>query len=270
MNLFDLTGKAALVTGASRGLGRGMAEALARAGAHVVLTARSAADLEETSRAIEAIGRGRAIVLPWDVSRIDAMDELVERSAEAFGRLDVVLHAAGIQVRKPALDIKPAEWDAVHQVQLKAAFFLATAAARRMLRQQEGGSIIFVASLTSITGIPHTAPYSAAKSGILGLTRTLAVEWAPYGIRVNAVAPGYFHTQLTDALFRDPERRAALLARIPMGQEGKPEDLAGAVIFLASPASAYVTGQTLFVDGGWSAGSELGGKPASDGPRPRG
>lgn len=265
MDLFDLTGKAALVTGASRGLGRGMAEALARAGADVVLVGRSNADLEDTARAIEAAGRGRARPLPWDVSDIDALGELVQRSADAFGRLDVVVHGAGIQVRKPALDIEPADWDAIHLVHLKAAFFLATAAARRMRRQAEGGSIIFVASLTSVTGIPHTAPYSAAKSGILGLTRTLAVEWAPYRIRVNALAPGYFHTQLTDALFRDPDRRAALLSRIPMGEGGKPEDLAGAVVFLASRASSYVTGQTLFVDGGWTAGSELGGRRGGEG-----
>lgn len=255
----------ALVTGASRGLGRGMAEALAEAGADVVAVSRSSSGLEDTVRAIEAMQRGRVFGLAWDVSEVESLDKLVDRSVQAFGRLDVVVHAAGVQVRKPAMEVEPGEWDAIHQIHLKAAFFLATAAARRMRQQGEGGSIVFVASLTSLTGIPRIAPYSAAKSGILGLTRTLAVEWAPYGIRVNAVGPGYFHTQLTEDLFRDPETRAALVARIPMGRVGKPEDLAGAVVFLASPASSYVTGQALFVDGGWLAGSDLRGKTVRSG-----
>lgn len=257
MNLFDLRGKVALVTGASRGLGQGMAEGLAQAGADVVAVSRSAADLEQAARAIAAKGSGHVIPLPWDVSDVESLEALVRRVVEACGRLDVVLHAAGVQVRKPALEVTPAEWDLVQQVHLKAAFFLATAAAQQMRSQEGGGSIIFVASLTSMTGIPRIAPYSAAKSGILGLTRTLAVEWAPYGIRVNAIGPGYFHTQLTADLFADPERRAALEARIPMGRIGTPEDLVGAAVFLASPASSYVTGQTVFVDGGWLAGSEL-------------
>ena len=253
MRLFDLHGKVALVTGAGRGLGRGMALALAEAGADVVAVSRSVDQLEETLALLQRY-EGDPRIIPWNLSDSHGLDKLVAEIIERYGRVDVLLHAAGIQVRKSALEVTPADWDAVQAVHSKAAFFLSQAVAHQMLRRGAGGKIILVASLTSQVGIPNTAPYAAAKSGVLGLVRTLAVEWAPHAIQVNAIAPGYFHTALTDALFSDPERRDKLLSRIPMGRIGEPDDLAGAIVFLASSASNYMTGQVINVDGGWLAG----------------
>ena len=251
--LFDLSGSVALVTGGGRGLGRGVAEALAGAGADVAVVSRSAEQLQGTLELLQPYG-GRYLALPWDLQDVSRLPELVRGVVDKLGKVDVLVHAAGVGVRKPALDITPDEWDRVHNVQLKAAFFLSAEVARHLQTRGKAGSIILVASLTSEIGIPQTAPYGAAKSGLLGLVRTLAVEWAPSHVRVNALGPGYFHTELTDALFRDPERRDWLLSRIPLGRPGVAQDLAGAAVFLASQASSYVTGQVLYVDGGWLAG----------------
>ncbi len=252
-DMFSLDGSVALVTGGGRGLGRGMAEALARAGADVVVVSRSEGELQRTREGLEPYG-GRYLALPWDLQDVSSFPALIQKVVDTLGRLDILVHAAGIQVRKPAVEVAPDEWDRVQNVHLKAAFFLSSEVAKHLLARGSAGSIILVASLTSEIGIPQTAPYSAAKSGMLGLVRTLAVEWAPQGIRVNAIGPGYFHTDLTDALFRDAERRDWVLSRIPQGRPGVAEDLAGATVFLASGASAYVTGQVLYVDGGWLAG----------------
>ena len=251
--MFDLNGSAALVTGGGRGLGQGMAEALARAGADVAVVSRSEEELQNTLERLQPYG-GRYLALPWDLQDTLKLSELVLEVIDKLGKIDILVHAAGIQVRKPALEVTPDEWDRVQNVQLKAAFFLSCEVAKHLQARGSTGSIILVASLTSDIGIPQTAPYSASKSGLLGLVRTLAVEWAPQNIRVNAIGPGYFHTQLTDALFKDEERRDWVLSRIPMGRPGVAEDLAGATVFLASRASAYVTGQVLYVDGGWLAG----------------
>jgi NAD(P)-dependent dehydrogenase (short-subunit alcohol dehydrogenase family) len=230
-----------------------MALALAEAGADVVAVSRSADQLEETMKLLRCHG-GEPRAIPWDLSEADGLGELVERAAEHRGRVDVLLHAAGIQVRKPALEVSLEDWETVQAVHLRAAFFLSREVARRMVERGTGGKIVLVASLTSHLGVPNTAPYAAGKSGTLGLVRTLAVEWAEYGIQVNAIGPGYFHTALTDDLFSDPERRERVLARIPMGRPGKSGDLVGATVFLASSASDYVTGQVINVDGGWLAG----------------
>lgn len=253
MKLFDLHGRVALVTGAGRGLGRGMATALAEAGADVVAVSRSKEQLGETVALLEHHGR-RPRAISWDLGDTDGLEGLVEEIVRDYGQLDILLNAAGNQVRKPALEITPEEWEAVQNLHLKAAFFLSQAAARFMVRRGSGGKIIFVASLTSHLGVRNTVPYSASKSGILGLVRTLAVEWASHSIQVNAIGPGYFHTALTDDLFSDPEGRARVLSRIPIGRVGEPEDLAGATVFLASSASDYMTGQVVNVDGGWLAG----------------
>lgn len=253
MRIFDLQGKVALVTGAGRGLGRGMAIALAEAGADVVAVSRSADQLEEAMTLLRRHG-GSPRAVPWDLIDPYRLDDLVERAMEQKGRVDVLLHAAGVQVRKPALEVTIDDWETVQAIHLRAAFFLSRAVARRMIERNAGGKITLVASLTSQIGVPNVAPYAAGKSGILGLVRTLAVEWAPHSIQVNALGPGYFRTAITEEIFADPGRRSKLLARIPAGRPGEPEDLAGATVFLASPASDYMTGQVINVDGGWLAG----------------
>lgn len=252
MHLFDLHGKVALVTGAGRGLGRGMALALAEAGADVVAVSRSVDQLEETRMQLQKYS-GNPGVISWNLGDSQGLDDLVDHVVERYGHIDILLHAAGVQVRRPALEVDLEDWESVQAVHLRAAFFLSQAVARQMIERGVGGKIVLVSSLTSHIGVANLAPYSAGKSGVLGLVRTLAVEWAAQGIQVNAIGPGYFHTALTDELFQDPERRERLLSRIPIGRAGKPEDLAGATVFLASSASDYVTGQVINVDGGWLA-----------------
>jgi NAD(P)-dependent dehydrogenase (short-subunit alcohol dehydrogenase family) len=255
-NLFDLSGRAVLVTGAGRGLGRAMALAAVRAGARVVGVARSAGQLREAAAEAAELG-GELVPLPWDVADIDRLDDLIEAATERVGLLTGVVHGAGIQVRAPATEIKPDQWRSLMRVNLEAPFFLSVALANRQraagVTGQTDASHIFIASLTSFIAVPDTAAYSASKSGLLGVVRSLAVEWARDGIRANAIAPGYYHTELTDALFTDPKKHAWLLSRIPMGRTGEPEDLAGATVFLLSAASRYITGQVVTVDGGWLA-----------------
>jgi len=251
-----LDGKAALVTGGSRGLGLGMALALAEAGADVAVVARGKDRLAEAAGEIEARGV-RALALPADLADLDAARGVVDAAAEAFGRLDILVTSAALQVRKPALDITPEDWERLEAVNLRAVYFMCQRAARHMLDGEEPadgsarGKIINVASLTAVGAWPDVSVYGATKGGVVQMTKAMALEWAPCGIRVNAIGPGTFHTELTDALYSDPERTAGITGRIPLGRPGVPEDLAGATVFLASPASDYVTGQVLWVDGGW-------------------
>lgn len=255
-DLFDLSGRTVLVTGAGRGLGRAMALAAVRAGARVVGVARSTGQLSEAAAAAAALG-GELVPLPWDVADIDRLEGLVEAATARAGLVTGVVHGAGVQVRALAAEITPAQWRSLMRVNLEAPFFLSVALANRQRAAsgagQTGASHVFIASLTSSIGVPGTAAYSASKSGLLGVVRSLAVEWAGDGIRANAIAPGYYHTDLTDALFTDPAKRAWLRSRIPMGRTGEPEDLAGATVFLLSAASLYITGQVITVDGGWLA-----------------
>ncbi|MCB1486533.1 MAG: SDR family oxidoreductase [Bauldia sp.] len=249
---FDLRERRIMVTGASRGLGRGIALAIAATGATVVGVARSRDGLSET-QSMAAPLAGRFETMAGDLANTEELDAIAA-DAWAEGPLDGVVHAAGIQVRKPAVTITREDWQQVASIQIETPFFLSTAIARRQLDTGRKGSHVFIGSLASSIGLPEIAPYTAAKSGILGLTRTLAIEWARSGLRVNAVCPGYFHTELTNDLFSDPARRDRLLGRIPMGRFGVADDLAGAVIFFLCDASCYVTGQALSVDGGWLAG----------------
>lgn len=252
LSLFDLSGRIALVTGASRGIGARLARGLAEAGADVAVTARNVAALSETVRAIEALGR-RTLAIAHDAAEVEAAAAVVERIEAALGPLDILVVNAGIEEVRPSVAVDRALWEKIQGVNLEGAFFAMQAAARRWLACGRRGAIVAIASLTSFVGVPTAAPYTASKSGLLGLVRALSTEWSPHGIRVNAIAPGYFRTALTEPFFEDSAWQARMLAKIPMGRFGMLDDLVGACIFLASDAAAYVTGQCLAVDGGYLA-----------------
>ncbi len=248
---FDLTGRSAIVTGAGRGIGRAIAVALAQAGADVLLASRSTEELEAVAREIETLGR-RAIAHPTDVADLDALSGMFDAADDAFGRLDVLVNCAGVGFRKPALEVTPDEWDQVQAVNIRSVYFACQHALRRMTRVGSG-RVINIASLTSFLGFKHVSVYGASKGAVAQLTKALAVEFADGDITVNAIAPGYIYTQLTKPRFDDPETRDWIMSRIPAGRHGEPADIAGAAVFLASPAAAYVTGIVVPVDGGWLA-----------------
>ncbi|WP_144138212.1 2-dehydro-3-deoxy-D-gluconate 5-dehydrogenase KduD [Paraburkholderia sp. BCC1884] len=250
VNPFDLSGKVAIVTGSNAGLGAAMACALAAAGCDIVGVSR--ADAGDTPARVAATGRRFADVRA-DLASVAPVDDIVGAAVEAFGHVDVLVNNAGIIRRESALDFTQDDWDAVMDVNLKSLFFLSQAVARRFVEQQSGGKIINIASMLSFQGGIRVASYTASKSGVLGLTRLLANEWAAQGINVNAIAPGYMATANTAALRDDAQRNEAILGRIPAARWGTPDDLAGPVVFLASSASDYVHGHTLAVDGGWLA-----------------
>lgn len=247
-SLFDLTDRVALVTGANTGLGQGMALALSGAGANVVLIGRS--QPSETITAIEEAG-GKAYSILADLGTADKVDNIIAEAVSAFGGVDILVNNAGIIKRNEALDFTPDEWDSVLNVNLRTLFFLSQAFARHLVAEKKSGKIINIASMLTFQGGIRVPSYTASKSGVGGLTKALANEWATYGINVNAIAPGYFATNNTAALQADEKRNAEILGRIPSGRWGDPSDLGGAVIFLASEASDYVQGITLPVDGGW-------------------
>jgi 2-deoxy-D-gluconate 3-dehydrogenase len=247
--LFDLSGKVALVTGANSGIGQGLAIALAEAGADVALVGRTPA--QETAQRVRAAGR-RAAIVDADLSTIAPVREIVEQTLRELGGLDILVNNAGIIRRADALEFSEEDWDAVIDTNLKSVFFLCQAAARHMVRQGKG-KIINIASMLSYQGGIRVASYTASKSGVSGLTKLLANEWAAKGINVNAIAPGYISTNNTAALQADEVRNRQIMERIPAGRWGQPSDLAGAVVFLASDASNYVQGHILAVDGGWLA-----------------
>ena len=246
--LFDLSGRRALVTGANTGIGQGIAVSLAEAGAEIVAVGRSAMD--DTAARIEAVG-GRMVAMKADLSETKPAGRILDEAWEQYGAIDILVNNAGIIRRADALDFTETDWDDVIDVNLKAAFFLSQALARRAIADKRAARIINVASLLSFQGGIRVASYTASKSGLAGLTRLLSNEWAAKGINVNAIAPGYIETNNTDALRADPERSADILKRIPAGRWGKPEDIGGTAVYLASAASDYVNGSVLVVDGGW-------------------
>jgi gluconate 5-dehydrogenase len=250
--LFDLGGKVALVTGASSGIGREIALALASAGAAVVLVARGAAALDETRDAVMAAG-GRAACVPCDLARRDAIGDCVAAGAKPFGAPDILVNAAGINPRKPMGEVTEADWDATLGINLGAPFFLAQKLAPAMVARG-WGRIINVASLQSVRAFANGAPYGASKGGVMQLTRAQAEAWSRHGVNANAIAPGFFPTALTAPVVNDPQKWQANADKTFAGRNGALADLHGTAIYLASRASDYVTGQTIFVDGGFSAG----------------
>ncbi|MEM9532561.1 MAG: 2-dehydro-3-deoxy-D-gluconate 5-dehydrogenase KduD [Pseudomonadota bacterium] len=246
--LFNLEGKVAVVTGANTGLGQAMATALAGAGARIALIGRSRPD--ETEAQIADAG-GESAVIMADLSSAEVARSVMQQADGALGPVDILVNNAGIIRRQDALQFSEADWDDVLATNLKVPFFLAQAAAKSMVQRGAGGKIINVASLLSFQGGIRVASYTASKSGLAGLTRLLANEWAAQGINVNAIVPGYFATNNTTALRADEVRNRQILERIPAGRWGDPGDLGGAAVFLASQASDYVHGALLPVDGGW-------------------
>lgn len=247
-------GRVAFITGAGTGLGQASAVALAEAGADIALTelpGKEALALE-TVRLVEAAGR-RALAVPLDVTRLPMIGEAVDQTLNHFGRIDILVNNAGINVPRLALDVSEEDWNRVLDVNLKGVFFVAQAVAKQALVPQGGGKIINIASQNGVIGYLYRAAYCSSKAGVVNLTRVLALEWAKYGINVNAIGPTFLETPLTKPMFENAEFKADVLSRIPLGRIGKPEDVVGAVVYLASPASDLVTGHTLLVDGGWTA-----------------
>ncbi|MGE5613611.1 MAG: 2-dehydro-3-deoxy-D-gluconate 5-dehydrogenase KduD [Bacillota bacterium] len=246
-NMFDLTGKVAIVTGSNTGIGQGIAIGLAEAGADIAAVHRS--DNSETEAAIRALGR-EILSIKADLSKMESVNAVVDAAMQKFGRIDILVNNAGIIRREDAINFTEKDWDDVINVNLKILFFLSQAVARQMIKQG-GGKIINIASLLSFQGGIRIPSYTASKSGVRGLTMLLSNEWAKYNIQVNAIAPGYIETNNTAMLRADAKRFKEITDRIPAGRWGKPEDIAGTAIYLASRASDYVNGFTIAVDGGW-------------------
>lgn len=249
LDLFKLNGKTAIVTGASRGLGAAMALGLAEAGADVVIVGRS--DLDPVKKKIEALGR-RAVAVRADLAKIEAIDKVMRATLDAFGKVDILVNNAGIVRRAPVLEYTEKDWDEVINLDLKSCFFMAQAAARDMVKRKQG-KIINISSLTFFWGATRIPAYVAAKAGVSQFTKSLCNELAAEGINVNAIAPGYMATDINKDLRADTAKSAELLARIPAGRYGTPDELKGLVVYLASEASSYMNGTTVVIDGGWMA-----------------
>jgi len=252
-NLFDLTGKVAVVTGASRGLGQYLGRALARAGADLVITSRRMPDLKQFQAEIEGLDR-QVLPLELDLQNAESIRAAADAASSHFGKIDVLVNNAGCNVRKPALDVTWDDWNLVLDTNLRGSFFVSQAFARGMV-ERGYGRIINIGSVTSVFGYAGIAPYCASRGGIKQLTMSLADEWGAHGVTVNCLAPGWFRTKQNAVLYENEKWVEYITDRIPLKRPGQPNDLDGAVVFLASDASAYITGQTLLVDGGISTGS---------------
>ncbi|MCY3772159.1 MAG: glucose 1-dehydrogenase [Gemmatimonadetes bacterium] len=253
MNLerFSLKEKVAIVTGAGTGIGKGIATAMAESGARVVLAGRTRSRLDDTADDIKGFG-GEALVVEADISNREDREALVTTVLDTWQQIDILVNNAGVNVRTPPEDYREEDWDQVMSTNLKGTFFLTQLAARHMI-ERKYGKIIHIASLSAITGIPLIPAYTAAKGGLASMTYQLAIDWARYNINVNSICPGYIRTPLTRPV-EESERGAYILNRVPAGRWGEPEDIAGTAVFLAAPASDFLTGQLIVVDGGWMAG----------------
>ena len=251
--LFDLSGRVAIVTGTSRGLGQYMARALAKAGADLVLTSRTRESLRAFEAEIKGLGR-QALSLELDVRNLESIEQMAAEAEKAFGHLDILVNNAGCNARKPALDVTWEDWNLILDTNLRGSFFVAQAVARRMIARGYG-RIINIGSVTSVAGYAGLGPYGASRGGIRQLTMSLADDWGKHGVTVNCLAPGWFRTEQNKVLYENKEWVEYLCDRIPVKRPGRPEDLDAAVVFLAAEASRYVTGQTLLVDGGISTGA---------------
>ncbi len=251
-SLFSVTDQVVLVSGGSRGIGKALARGFAQRGARVWITGRDETTLEATAAEI-SVGEYPVRYAVSDVTRAEDCQLSVEMIVHAHGRIDTLVNVAGINVRKPAVDVTEEDYDSILGINLRGAFFMAQAVGRVMLKQKSG-SVINIDSLNSAGPLKNVAPYAMSKSGMNGMTRALALEWGPSGVRVNGLAPGFILTDLTKKLWSDPTMQAWNTANCPLGRLGKPEDLVGTALFLASPASAFLTGQTIYVDGGLICG----------------
>ena len=252
-NLFDLSGKVVIVTGTSRGLGQYMGRALAKAGADLVITSRNADSLHDFKKELEDLGR-KVLPLELDVRNYDSIQNMAQAAVKHYKKIDILVNNAGCNIRKPSMEITWDDWDTVVDTNLKGTFFVSQAVAKHMILRNYG-RIINIGSLTSVFGYAGLAPYCASRGGTKQLTMSLADDWGPFGITVNCIAPGWFKTFQNQVLYEDQDWVEYLVDRIPLKRLGKPQDLDGAVVFLASDASQYVSGQTLLVDGGMSTGS---------------
>jgi NAD(P)-dependent dehydrogenase (short-subunit alcohol dehydrogenase family) len=252
-NIFDLSGKVAIVTGTSRGLGQYFGRALALAGADLVITSRQAETLGEFKKEISSLGR-RALPLQLDVRDYDSIQQMVENAWKHYGQIDILVNNAGCNVRKPSTEVTWQDWNLVLNTNLRGTFFVAQAVAKKMIPRQYG-RIINIGSVTSVFGYAGLAPYCASRGGVKQLTMSLADDWGSSGITVNCLAPGWFKTDQNRMMYENQEWVEYLIDRIPLKRPGAPGDLAGAVVFLASDASEYITGQTILVDGGISTGA---------------
>ncbi|HEX3602111.1 MAG TPA: glucose 1-dehydrogenase [Lacipirellulaceae bacterium] len=250
---FDLTGKTALITGASRGLGQQFARALAGAGADLAITSRTRASLEPFAAEMRALGR-RVACIELNVREQESIEQAVAATLGELGQIDILVNNAGCNIRKPALEVTWDDWNTILDTNLRGIFFVAQAVARHMI-ERRSGRIVNIGSVTCVAGYAGLGPYGASRGGVKQLTMSLAHDWGPHGITVNCLAPGWFKTQQNRALYEDEGWVEYLCERIPLGRPGAPGDLDGALLFLASDASAYVTGQTLLVDGGISVGA---------------
>ncbi len=251
--LFDLTGKVAIITGTSRGIGQYFARALAKAGADLIITSRDISRLDNFKEEIESLGR-KALPVKLDVLLQSDIEKMVRTAISEYGKIDILVNNAGLNIRAPGTELNRQDWDTVLDINLKGSFFCAQAVAREMIKRNYG-RIINIGSCTCVFGMEGIAPYTASRGGILALTRSLAVEWGKFSITVNVLAPGWFKTAQNAVLYENKKWVDYITDRIPLNRPGQPNDLDGAVVFLASDASAYITGQIILVDGGFTTGS---------------